>query len=123
MKSNLPTESAVWAGVSATDGGSLTTTTNALKEVIGTSSRKTWTYFTADSSAPNGSQPHNSVPHLGVGDVLTASLTFTMPTPVASNAGSAGSARAPSGISTVNGWMMKTAGTSRHHQRAVRRNR
>src|SRR5688572_24707897 len=53
-ENNLPTESAVHAGVSGTDGGSLTTTTGALQNVMGTGSRKIWTYFTSDNSAPDG---------------------------------------------------------------------
>jgi hypothetical protein len=78
-ESNLPTESAVWVGVSTSDGGSFTTAPGALKNVMGTSSRKNWTYFTSNGTAPDGNQPHNAVTHLNVGDVLKTSLTFTLP--------------------------------------------
>lgn len=88
-ETNLPSESAVWAGVSASDGGSLSVAPGALKNVMGTTSRKNWTYFTSDLSAPNGSQPHNSVTSLGVGDKLTASITFSLPNGATSNAGNA----------------------------------
>ena len=78
-EANLPTESPVWAGVSGTDGGSLAVTTGALQNTMGTSSRKIWTYFTSDNSAPDGNQPHNAVTSLGVGGTLKTSVSFTLP--------------------------------------------
>jgi hypothetical protein len=91
-ESNLPTESAVWAGVSATSSppSSVVTTTGKLTLNQGSSSSKIWTYFTSDGSAPDGNQPHNAVQSLGVGDKLTVSLTFTIPSAITSNATSAG---------------------------------
>src|SRR5205085_9140838 len=67
----------------------VTVTPGKLANGVGTSSRKNWTYFTSDLSAPDGNQPHNSVTQLGVGDTLKASLTFTMPNTITSNAASA----------------------------------
>jgi hypothetical protein len=89
-ETNLPTESATWVGVSTSDGGSLSVAPGALKNVMGTGSRKNWEYFTSDVTAPDANQPHNSVLQLNVGDTLTTSLTFTMPNAITSNAGSAG---------------------------------
>ncbi|HMO84743.1 MAG TPA: PEP-CTERM sorting domain-containing protein [Lacipirellulaceae bacterium] len=59
------------AGSSSVSPGSLTVTPT-------TNSAKIWTYFTSDNSAPDGNQPHNSVLQMGVGDTLTASLTFSV---------------------------------------------
>jgi hypothetical protein len=58
-------------------------TPGAIQNVMGTGSRKIWTYFTSDASAPDGNQPHNAVQSLGVGDSLKASISFT-PTGVTS---------------------------------------
>jgi hypothetical protein len=91
-ESNLPTESAVWAGVSGTSvpPSSVVTSTGKLTLNQGSSSSKLWTYFTSDLSAPNGLQPHNAVQTLGVGDKLSASMSFVIPSAVTSNATSAG---------------------------------
>ena len=79
-EANLPTESPVHVGVSGSDGGSFAITTGALQHTMGTGSRKTWTYFTSDGSAPDGNQPHNAVTSLGgVGSTLKASVSFTLP--------------------------------------------
>jgi hypothetical protein len=75
----LPNDSATYVGVSSSDGGSLSVVPGALKNVMGTSSRKNWTYFTSDFSVPDGNLNHNAVTHLNVGDTLTASLTFILP--------------------------------------------
>src|SRR5262245_16543208 len=75
----LPNDSATYVGVSTSDGGSLAVVPGALKNVMGTSSRKNWTYFTSDFSVPDGNLTHNAVTHLNVGDTLTASLTLTLP--------------------------------------------
>jgi hypothetical protein len=75
----LPNNSATYVGVSTSDGGSLTVIPGALQNVMGTSSRKNWTYFTSDLSNPDGNQPHNAVTHLNAGDTLKTSLTFTLP--------------------------------------------
>src|SRR4051794_2938512 len=53
---NLPTDSPVYVGVNGTDGGTFTVAPGALKNVMGTSSRRNWTFWTNDNSAPNGSQ-------------------------------------------------------------------
>jgi len=89
-ESNLPAESAVWVGVSATPTAStVVVTPGKLTLNQGSSSSKIWTYFTSDNSAPNGSQPHNAVQTLNVGDKLVASITFTFPLGVTSTVGSA----------------------------------
>jgi hypothetical protein len=75
----LLNESAVHVGVSSSDGGSLTTTTGAIQNTMGTGSRKVWTYFTSNHAAPDGNQPHNAVTQVGVGDSLTASINFVLP--------------------------------------------
>jgi len=75
----LPTDSATFVGASTSDGGSVTVVPGALKNLMGTSSRKNWTYFTSDLSNPDGNLPHNAVTHLNAGDSLTASLSFTLP--------------------------------------------
>ena len=83
---NLPTDSPDYVGISNGSGGALTATPGKLAMVQGTSSQKLWTYFTSDNSAPNGSQPHNSVTQLQPGSVLTASMTFTMPNAITNSA-------------------------------------
>ena len=75
----LPNDSATYVGVSTSDGGALNVVPGALQNVMGTSSRKNWTYFTSNLSVPDGNLPHNAVTHLNVGDTLKASLTFTLP--------------------------------------------
>lgn len=75
----LPNDSATYVGVSTSDGGSLAVVPGALKNVMGTGSRKNWTYYTSNLSNPDGNQPHNAVTHLSTGDTLIASLTFTLP--------------------------------------------
>jgi hypothetical protein len=57
----------------------LTTTTGALQNVMGTGSRKIWTYFTSDNSAPDGNQPHNAVTQIAPGDGIRASISFMLP--------------------------------------------
>ena len=91
-ESNLPAESAVHVGVSSTSvpPSSVVVSSGKLTLNQGLNSSKIWTYYTADSSAPNGLQPHNSVTSLGVGEKLTASISFTIPSAVTSNASSAG---------------------------------
>src|SRR5438045_3973145 len=50
---SLPTDSPTWVGVSTSDGGAgVTVTPGKLANGIGTTSRKNWTYFTSDLSAP-----------------------------------------------------------------------
>ena len=90
-ESNLPTESAVHAGISSTSTppSSIATTTGKISLTQGSSSSKIWTYYTSNASAPNGLQPHNSVTSLGVGDKLTASISFTIPSAIVSNVSSA----------------------------------
>jgi hypothetical protein len=75
---NLPSESPDYVGISNGSGGSASVTAGDLKFVQGTSSEKLWTYFTSDNSAPNTSQPHNSVTQLVTGETLTSSMTFTI---------------------------------------------
>jgi hypothetical protein len=75
----LPNDSATYVGASTSDGGSVTVVPGALQNLMGTSSRKNWTYFTSDLANPDGNQPHNAVTHLSTGDKLVASLTFTLP--------------------------------------------
>ena len=83
---NLPSDSPDYVGISNGSGGSLTASPGKLAMVQGTSSQKLWTYFTSDNSAPNGSQPHNSVTQMQPGSVLTASMTFIMPNAITNSA-------------------------------------
>jgi MYXO-CTERM domain-containing protein len=77
----LPSDSADYVGISNGSGGSLTASPGKLAMVQGTSSQKLWTYFTGDNSAPDGNVTHNSVTNMGVGDTLTTSIKFKMPSP------------------------------------------
>ncbi|WP_428938651.1 PEP-CTERM sorting domain-containing protein [Fontivita pretiosa] len=90
LETNLPNESAVYVGVSGSDGGSFSVVPGALQNIMGTSSRKNWTYFTADLSVPDGNQPHNAVTQLNVGEILNASMSFRLPNGATNNPGSAG---------------------------------
>jgi len=76
MNTSLPTDSAVFIGQSA-GNGSNSVTPGHLNFVLPTNSLKTWTYFTSDNSAPDANQPHNAVTSLGVGQTLTASVSFS----------------------------------------------
>ncbi|HSV13178.1 MAG TPA: hypothetical protein VLI90_02900, partial [Tepidisphaeraceae bacterium] len=60
-----------------------------LANVMGTSSRRNWDFFTSDNSTPDNSTAHNSVLQLGVGDTLKWSMSFTLPNGATSNAGNA----------------------------------
>jgi len=77
---NLPTDSAQWFGGSTGATYTPSVGKGALVYTTATNSTKLWTYFTSDQSVPNGNQPHNSVTHLNVGDQLTSSLSFRVPT-------------------------------------------
>lgn len=77
---NLPSSSEQWFGGSTGAAYNVTTGKGSLVYTTATNSTKLWTYFTSDQSAPDGNQPHNSVTHLNVGDALTQSLSFRLPT-------------------------------------------
>jgi len=67
-ETNLPTESAVYAGISGSGGGALTTSPGVLSQTVATDSMKIWTHF-----APDGSEVN-----LAVGQQLIATIDFVL---------------------------------------------
>ncbi len=74
----LPNDSATWIGQSA-GNGSNSVSAGSLNFMLPTNSLKVWEYFTADGTAPDTSQPHNSVQTLSPGDQLVAQVQFKLP--------------------------------------------
>jgi hypothetical protein len=83
---NLPTDSPVFIGQSA-GNGSNSVSAGSLDFNLPTNSLKVWTHFTSNNSVPDGNQPHNAVTNLQVGDMLTAEVSFRLPTGASTTAG------------------------------------
>jgi hypothetical protein len=84
----------VWVGASTSDNASYFTTgtetlndaantvTGKMQNLIGTGSRKVWTYFTPDLQTPDTNSPPSDVLAMTVGQTLTASMSFVIPSTV-----------------------------------------
>ena len=56
------------------------TVTGKMQNLIGTGSRKNWVYFTPDGLPPDANNPPSDTLSMTVGQTLTASMTFVIPT-------------------------------------------
>jgi hypothetical protein len=84
----------VWVGASTSDNtayytattetlaNAANTVTGKMQNLIGTGSRKAWVYFTPDQQTPDTNNPPTDILSMSVGQTLTASMTFVMPTTV-----------------------------------------
>ncbi len=63
-----------------TPGDAVNTVAGKMQNLMGTSSRKNWVYFTPDMLPPDANSPPSDVLSMNVGQTLTASMSFVMPT-------------------------------------------